>query len=314
MKPRILLTGKNGQVGRELERILAGTTQLRALGRQELDLARPECIRREIREFQPQIIINAGAYTAVDKAESEEPLARAINTDAPAVMAEEAKKIGAALVHYSTDYVFDGTKNRPYIESDTTNPLSAYGRTKLAGENAIREAGGRYLIFRTEWVYATRGKNFLLTILRLATEREELRIVSDQLGAPTWSRDIASSTVNVISAEWEHSAGADFLASRSGIYHMTAAGETSWFGFASAIVEQVHRCAELPAWVTTAIGDRQLIAKQILPIATKDYPTPARRPAYSVLSNALLKQTFGVELPDWRVQLKTALQSQGNEQ
>jgi len=314
MKPRILLTGKNGQLGREVERILAGRSELRALGRRELDLAKPDSIRREIRAFQPQIIINAGAYTAVDKAESEEPLARAINADAPAVMAEEAKRIGAALVHYSTDYVFDGTKNQPYLESDPTNPLSAYGRTKLAGEQAIRDAGGHYLIFRTEWVYATRGNNFPLTILRLATEREELRIVADQLGAPTWCRDIARSTAQVILDEWEPAAGTDFLASRSGIYHMTAAGQTSWFEFASAIFEHLRRCAEHPAWVTAAIGARPLIVKRLLPIATKDYPTPARRPAYSVLSNELLKQTFGIELPDWRVQFKTALASQENEQ
>jgi dTDP-4-dehydrorhamnose reductase len=313
MKPRILLTGKNGQLGREVETILAGRSELRALGRRELDLAKPDSIRREIRAFQPQIIINAGAYTAVDKAESEEPLARAINADAPAVMAEEAQTIGAALVHYSTDYVFNGTKNQPYLESDPTNPLSAYGRTKLAGETAIREIGGRHLIFRTEWVYATRGKNFLVTILRLATEREQLRIVADQIGAPTWCREIARSTAKVVMAEWQRSAGRDFLASCSGIYHMTAAGQTSWFEFAGTIVEQVRRYAARPAWVTAAIGNQPLIVKRLLPIATKDYPTPARRPAYSVLSNELLKQTFGIELPDWRVQFKTALASQENE-
>ncbi len=307
MKPRILLTGKHGQVGRELEGILAGTSELRALGREELDLTRPDCVRHAVREFQPQIILNAAAYTTVDKAESEEPLARAINAEAPAVMADEAKKIGAALVHYSTDYVFDGAKNQPYTERDATNPLSAYGRTKLAGENAIRNAGGRHLIFRTEWVYATRGKNFLLTILRLAAEREELRIVSDQIGAPTWSREIARATATIVIDEWKRSSGADFWGSRSGTYHMTAGGQASWFEFASAIVEHIRHSANRPPWVAATIGDRPLVVKRIVPIATTDYPTPARRPAYSVLSNALLTQTFGVQLPDWRIQLETAL-------
>lgn len=307
MKPRILLTGKNGQVGHELERLLAPATELKALGHAELDQTKPECIRRAIGEFRPHIIVNAAAYTAVDKAESDENLARAINAEAPAVMAEEAKKIGAALLHYSTDYVFDGSQNHPYVETDATYPLGAYGRTKLAGERAIQNAGGRYLIFRTEWVYATSGNNFLLTILRLATEREELRIVSDQIGAPTWSREIASCTAKILAAEWRRSHGATFLDGRSGSYHMTAAGQTSWFEFANAIIEGVRRSPRRAAWLTEEIGDRPLLVKRISPIATRDYPTAARRPAYSVLSNALLKDTFGIELPDWRVQLKEAL-------
>ncbi|MGH9716959.1 MAG: dTDP-4-dehydrorhamnose reductase [Candidatus Acidiferrales bacterium] len=307
MKQRILLIGKNGQVGRELERILAGPSELEAFGREELDLAKPECVRKAIREFRPNVIMNAAAYTAVDKAESEEPLARAINADAPAVLAEGAKEIGAALVHYSTDYVFDGRKGSPYVESDATKALSVYGRTKLAGENAIRAVGGRYLIFRTEWVYATQGKNFLLSILRLATEREELRIVSDQAGAPTWSREIAAATAKVAIDEWQRAGSADLRPWRSGTYHMTAAGQTSWFDFARAIIEHVRGCSERPAWLTAAIGNKSLKVRRIVPIATKDYPTPARRPAYSVLSNSLLKQTFGVALPDWRIQLETAL-------
>jgi len=313
MKPRILLIGKNGQVGRELNRIFADTSELRALGREELDLTEPACVRKAIREFRPNVIVNAAAYTAVDRAESEEVLARSINADAPAAMAEEATRIGAALVHYSTDYVFDGSKNTPYAENDPTNPLSVYGRTKLAGEDAICQIGGRYLIFRTEWVYATQGKNFLLTILRLATEREELRIVSDQTGAPTWSREIAAATVKIIGKEWQRAENEEFLAARSGTYHLTAAGQTSWFGFACAIVEYVRRCSDRPAWLAAAIGGKPVILRRISPIATKDYPTPARRPAYSVLSSALLAQTFGVKLPDWRIQLETAMAPQEGE-
>lgn len=313
MKPRILLIGKNGQVGRELDYILADTSELRALSREELDLTKPECVRQAIRQFRPNVIVNAAAYTAVDRAESEQPLAQAINADAPGVMAEEAKQAGAALVHYSTDYVFDGAKGTAYLESDATNPLSAYGRTKLAGENAIRAIGGRYLIFRTEWVYATRGKNFLLTILRLATEREELRIVSDQAGAPTWSREIATATATIISKEWHRAGSEEFLAARGGTYHMTAAGQTNWFEFARAIAEYARGCSQRPAWLTAAIGDKPLTVRSILPISTKDYPTPAHRPAYSVLSNELLEQSFGVKLPDWRIQLKTALAPQGSD-
>jgi dTDP-4-dehydrorhamnose reductase len=313
MKPRILLTGKNGQIGGELERTLSVACELKAVGREELDLGKPECVRQTIREFRPQIILNAAAYTAVDKAESEEVLARAINADAPAVMAEEAKAIDAVLVHYSTDYVFDGSQSRPYVESDARKPISAYGRTKLAGEKAIQDAGGRHLIFRTEWVYGTRGKNFLLTILRLASEREELRIVADQTGSPTWSRAIAAATAKILENEWQRAGGRDLFGARSGIYHMTAGGQTSWFEFASAIVEKARHCPRRAAWLRAAIGERALMAKRIAPISTQDYPTPARRPAYSVLSNARLKETFGVELPEWRIQLETALAAEEDE-
>jgi dTDP-4-dehydrorhamnose reductase len=307
MKPRILLSGKNGQVGRELERNLSSTAELRAPGHQEMDLTKPECVRQAIREFRPQIILNAAAHTAVDRAESEEPLARAINAGASALMAEEAKKIGAVLVHYSTDYVFDGSKSDPYVEDDPPNPISAYGRTKLASEQGIQAAGGRFVIFRTAWVYARSGKNFLLTILRLASEREELRIVSDQIGSPTWSREIAKATAKIIIDEWRRASGKELFGNRSGIYHMTAAGQTSWYDFASAIVENVRQSGHPAAWLRAATGDRPLAVKRISPIATKDYPTPARRPAYSVLSNARIQQTFGVNLPDWRIELATAL-------
>jgi dTDP-4-dehydrorhamnose reductase len=298
----ILLTGKNGQVGSELVRMLPEIGDLVAMDRQQLDLGHPDQIRRVIREVRPRLIVNAAAYTPVDLAEKEESIARAINTDAPGVMAEEAKKIGAALVHYSTDYVFDGAKTTPYDESDPTNPVNAYGRTKLGGENAIRDAGARHLILRTQWVYGNRGKNFLLTILRLAAEREELRVVSDQFGAPTWSREIARATTNILGKLLRPDAGARSFEQASGTYNMTAAGVTTWFGFAQAILEEVSPHL---ARVETPTNGHPIIARQIVPITTAEYPTPARRPAYSVLSNSRLAQTFGVQLPNWRAQLRS---------
>ncbi|HKN61229.1 MAG TPA: dTDP-4-dehydrorhamnose reductase [Candidatus Acidoferrales bacterium] len=319
MTPRILLTGKNGQVGSELAQLLPRLGEVTALGRQELDLSNIHDIRQAIQEVRPSLIVNAAAYTAVDRAEKEEALARAINSDAPAVIAEEAKKIGAALVHYSTDYVFDGTKRTPYSEDDPTNPISAYGRTKLAGEEAIRAAGIPHLIFRTAWVYATSGKNFLLTILRLAAEREELRIVSDQFGAPTSSREIAQATTRVFAprisdvgaglrpARPQNVDPAGFLADLAGTYNMTASGETTWHEFATTILED---CSQLPRdlpWFAAATGNRPLIAKRVIPITTADYPTPARRPVYSVLSNTRFAATFGFTLLAWRTQLTSAL-------
>jgi len=307
MKPKILLTGKNGQVGSELERVLAASSELLAMGRQELDLSRPERIRTAIRDVRPQLIVNTAAYTAVDQAEGDEATAHAVNAEAPVVMAEEAKKIGAALIHYSTDYVFDGRKGSPYTEDDPPNPISVYGKTKLAGEQGIEKVGGLYLIFRTAWVYGTRGKNFLLTILRLAAEREELRIVSDQIGAPTWSRAIALATSKIITQEWTRCQGALPFSRCSGIYHMTAAGQSNWWEFAKAIVDDVQHAPHGAAWLRAATSGRPLIVKRISPIATAEYPTPARRPAYSVLSNLRLNQTFDVELPEWRAQLHAAV-------
>jgi dTDP-4-dehydrorhamnose reductase len=304
MKQKILLTGKNGQVGRELEHLLPRLGDVVALDRQQLDLARPAEIRRVVREVRPGLIVNAAAYTAVDQAEKEEVAARAINAEAPGVLAEEAKKIGAALVHYSTDYVFDGSKRTPYEEDDPPNPINAYGRTKLAGEQAIRESGVAHLIFRTEWVYAQQGRNFLLTILRLATQREELRIVSDQIGAPTSNRDIAEATTKILAQIFKPQSKQTSWPEVGGTYHMTAAGETNWYEFAKAILEEASQVNPLPAWLAAATGARPLIAQRIIPIRTEDYPTPARRPAYSVLSNARLEQTFGVQLPDWRSQLR----------
>jgi dTDP-4-dehydrorhamnose reductase len=225
-------------------------------------------------------------------------------------MAEEAKGIGAVLVHYSTDYVFDGLKTDPYKEDDPTNPINVYGKTKLAGEQGIQNVGGLYLIFRTAWVYGTRGKNFLLTVLRLATQREELRIVADQIGAPTWSREIAQATTKIITQEWERCQGASPFQERSGIYHMTAAGQSNWYEFANAIVEEVRNSPHVAGWLAAATGECPLIVKGISPIATADYLTPARRPAYSVLSNSRLTRTFAVQLSDWRPALRAAFQSE----
>jgi dTDP-4-dehydrorhamnose reductase len=309
MTPRILLIGKNGQVGSELAQLLPRLGEVTALGRQELDLSHVHDIRQAIQGVRPSLIVNAAAYTAVDRAEKEEALARAINADAPTVIAEEAKKIGAAVVHYSTDYVFDGTKRTPYTEDDPTNPISVYGRTKLAGEEAIRAAGIPHLIFRTAWVYATSGKNFLLTILRLAAERDELRIVSDQFGAPTSSREIAQATTRVLTARISDVDPVASLVDLAGTYNMTASGETTWHEFATTILED---CSQLPRdlpWFAAATGNRPLIVKRVIPITTADYPTPAHRPAYSVLSNARFAASFGFALPPWRSQLTSAIKA-----
>jgi dTDP-4-dehydrorhamnose reductase len=298
--PKILLTGKTGQVGRELAPLLGGMGALTAVDRQQLDLAKPEEIRRFIRSLRPEIIVNAAAYTAVDRAESEPAAAQAINATAPEILAEEAKRLGSLLVHYSTDYVFDGAKGTPYEESDTTNPLSVYGRTKLEGERAIRQLAPRYLIFRTAWVYAAEGRNFLLTILRLATEKEELRIVRDQIGAPTWSREIAAATAKVLSQLCAH---ANNWSEISGAYHMTAGGETNWYEFANLILQHVRRQSQVADWIYAATRNRPITVRRIIPIKTDEYPTPARRPAYSVLSNRRLNEKLGVFLPDWKAQL-----------
>jgi dTDP-4-dehydrorhamnose reductase len=307
----ILLTGKNGQVGRELHPLLAGIGQVQAFDRQQLDLAEPGDIRKAIREVQPRIIVNAAAYTAVDRAQSEETAARAINAEAPGVMAEEARRLGALLVHYSTDYVFDGSKRSPYVEDDSPNPLNVYGSTKLAGEQAIQQSGALHLIFRTEWVYAREGRNFLLTMLRLAAEKEELRVVSDQIGAPTWSREIAAATTSILAQLRARKGGLESISDISGIYHLTAGGETSWCDFARAILEEASRCASSEPWVQASTGGRPLITRRVIPISTEEYPTAARRPAYSVLSNARLKAAFGVQLPSWRAQLKAVFTPDG---
>ena len=310
-KPKILLTGKTGQVGRELARLLDRVGEVTALDRQQLDLTKPEEIRQVVRGMRPDLIVNAAAYTAVDRAESEEAAAEAINAVAPGVLAEEAKRVGALLVHYSTDYVFDGTKRRPYEENDPTNPLSVYGRTKLAGERAIQQADPPYLIFRTAWIYAREGRNFLLTILRLATEKEELRIVRDQTGAPTSSEEIAVATVKVLEEIRKPAANVRRWPEIRGIYHMTAGGETNWYEFAKLILELAASQSRPQAWLAAATLGRPLMTRRIVPIATEEYPTPARRPLYSVLSSKRLNHEFGVTLPDWETQLRAVLSGAG---
>ena len=283
---KILLLGKIGQVGWELQRTLAPLGNVVALDQDELDLVRVSDIRSKLQDLKPDIIVNAAAYTAVDKAESEPDLAMAINGDAPGVLAEEAKKIGALLVHYSTDYVFDGTKDTPYTEEDMPNPLNVYGKTKLAGERAIQVIDGNYLIFRTSWVYGARGKNFYLTMLRLAREQEEIRVVDDQIGAPTWCRMIAESTALILSQGINRSEGFhSYFEKRKGIFHMTAGGQTSWYGFAKHIIDNI-----------SPEGKK---VKRVIPIETKDYLYQAERPLYSVLSNHNINGSFRIVQTDW---------------
>lgn len=309
MRPAILLTGKNGQIGRELGRLLPQVGEVTALERQQLDLSRPDEIRRAFQTFRPALIVNAAAYTAVDKAETDEETARSVNADAVAIMAEEAKKIGASIVHYSTDYVFDGLKTTPYDENDAPNPVNIYGKTKLEGELAIQQSGVPHLIFRTSWIYSTSGRNFLLTILRLAAEKEELRVVRDQIGAPTWSWEIASATAKILSRLYGQSR--ETISDFSGLYHMTAAGQTSWREFAVAILEEASRAPKINPWITRALGNTPLIARRVIGITSQEYPTPAQRPRYSVLSNHRLMEAFGINMHDWRAGLHSAFESVG---
>ncbi|QNB10650.1 dTDP-4-dehydrorhamnose reductase [Paraburkholderia bannensis] len=290
-QPTILLTGVNGQVGFELARNLQGLGNVVALGRDKLDLTDLDQLRRVVQDVKPQLIVNPAAHTAVDKAESEAGLAMRLNAEAPAVLAEQAKKLGAALVHYSTDYVFDGSKVGEYEETDLTNPQNIYGESKLAGEQAIAASGCSHLIFRTSWVYGTRGKNFLLTMLRLGAERDQLSVVSDQFGAPTWANTIAALTSNVLAQE---SAAADrnaWWAEHSGVYHLTAGGATSWHGFAEAIFELADLATK----------------PQVNPIPASSYPTPAKRPVNSRMSNDKLARTFRVRAPHWREALQLCM-------
>jgi len=307
MRPAILLTGKNGQLGRELERLLPQVGEVTALGRERLDLCKPDEIRRAFQTFRPALLVNAAAYTAVDKAETDEETARSVNAHAVAVIAEEAKKSGASIVHYSTDYVFDGLKTIPYDENDAPNPVNVYGKTKLEGELAIQQSGVPHLIFRTSWIYSRYGRNFLLTILRLAAEKEELRVVRDQIGAPTWSWDIASATVRILSRL--NGQGRESISDFTGLYHMTAAGETSWHEFAVAILEEASLAPKDTPWMTQATENKPLIARRVMGITTQEYPTPARRPPYSVLSNRRLMETFGIEMRDWRTGLHAAFEN-----
>jgi dTDP-4-dehydrorhamnose reductase len=291
---KILLTGATGQVGWELARTLMPVGEVIAVDRTQADLADLSSLRAIIQRQRPDVIVNPAAYTAVDKAETEQGQAFLINAEAPGVIAEEADKIGALLVHYSTDYVFDGTKSSPYVEDDTANPVNVYGASKLAGEQAIQAVAGDYLILRTSWVYASRGNNFLRTILRLAAEREELRIVADQIGAPTWARLIAETTAHIVRQSLLEKREAKF---KSGIYHLTTSGDTSWHGFAQKIVDIVREQ-----------GNVTLKNKAIYPIPTTDYPLPAQRPANSRLSTQRLEQQFGLSLPSWDNALRLCMQ------
>jgi dTDP-4-dehydrorhamnose reductase len=307
MKSRILLIGGSGQIGYELATMLPRLGEVVAPGRAALNLSSAADVARVVRETRPQFIVNAAAYTAVDLAEKEPDQARAINVEAPRLLASEAAKLGALLVHYSTDYVFDGTKTSPYLEDDPTNPLSVYGHTKLDGEQAIRDSGCSHLILRTAWVYATRGKNFLLTILRLAAQREELRIVNDQYGAPTWAREIARTTTAMLEKHAHSASAASASGAPRATVHVTAPGTITWHAFATAILEEAAKLPPANPWLTEALSGGQIVTKRVTPITTSEYPLPARRPPYSVLSNARLASAYGQSLPNWQDQLKAAL-------
>ncbi|MCP5243188.1 dTDP-4-dehydrorhamnose reductase [Nitrosomonas sp.] len=297
---KILLFGKNGQVGWELQRSLAPLTasdRLFIVGSDSPtlcgSLANPEGIRQTIQTVKPDIIINAAAYTAVDKAEQEPKLAQTINAEAPAVMADEARRLNAWLIHYSTDYVFDGSGDQPRTETDSTGPLNVYGRTKLSGENNIIESGCAHVILRTSWVYATYGSNFVKTILRLACERDLLKIVDDQLGAPTGAELIADVTAHIIRALRQQKNETAV----SGLYHLTAQGCVSWYGFARFILEQAAETG-MPL---------NILPENVHPIFTTDYPTPAKRPLNSRLNITKIQKTFDVCLPEWQIGVSRVL-------
>ncbi len=293
---KILLTGVNGQVGHALKTKLADY-ELIALSREQLDLTKAHDIKRIVRDIKPDLIINPAAYTAVDKAESEPELAYAINATAAQILAEEASRLNAALIHFSTDYVYDGTKPSAYAETDAVNPMSVYGKSKLAGEDAIRAIGLPHLILRTSWVYGAYGKNFLKTILRLAAERDSLRIVADQFGAPTSSESIAEAVVQLV-AVWQPQ-----QENQTGTYHFTNTGKTSWHGFSCEIMNEYNRLNVKKKWPALKVAVENIVA-----ITTAEYPTPAARPINSRLDNARLKNTFNVALPSWQLGLQQVMQ------
>ena len=286
---KILLIGKKGQVGWELRRTLAPLAEVVAVDYPEINFTDTPALRALVTATNPSVVVNAAAYTAVDKAETEPELCRQVNAIAPGVLAEAAKKAGALMVHYSTDYIFDGAKTSPYVETDAPNPLGAYGRTKLEGDRAVKASGVDHLIFRLCWVYGARGQNFMLTMQRLARERETLRVVGDQLGCPTWSRMIAETTALALK---QVLAGAD-RSGFNGEYHLAAFGQTSWHGFASRIVE--------------LMPEAERKCRAVEQITTPEYPTPAKRPANSVLDCGKLQKTFGLRLPDWEASLRQVL-------
>jgi dTDP-4-dehydrorhamnose reductase len=281
-RPSILLTGAGGQLGAELVRVLRGQGDVVATDRAALDLCDPDAIVAAVRGVRPALIVNAAAYTAVDLAEQETAPAHAVNARAPGILAEEAKRQGAVLIHYSTDYVFDGARGTPYPEDAPANPQNVYGASKLEGERAIAAIGGHALVLRTSWVYGHSGSNFLVTIRRLAAERDELRIVADQVGVPNWTGTLAAATARIVAS------GLGTLAGRPGLYHLSSTGAASWYDFACAIVGDVPR-------------------PRVVPITTAEYPRPARRPAYGVLATAKFEEVFGFALPDWREALKACV-------
>jgi dTDP-4-dehydrorhamnose reductase len=290
---KILLTGKNGQVGWELNRSLTRLGNISAMDRNDMDLSKPETLGPVIQDIRPDIIINAAAYTAVDKAESEPELAMTVNGIAPGVIAEEAKKIGAMVIHYSTDYIFDGKAKSPYKEEEATYPLSIYGKSKLAGEQAVTQVGIPHIIFRTSWIYSLRGSNFLITMQKLAQTRKQIKVVYDQTGAPTSARAIAEGTAHILEHGLKASATKSSTLFRPGVFHMSCGGETNWFGFAKAILKL----------------SGLLEGIDVIPISTSEFPTPATRPKYSLLSNKKLKQVFHHEMPHWQDALQECFSS-----
>lgn len=291
---RLLVTGANGQVGWELARALMPLGDVVALDRSRCDLARPETLAAIVADLAPDVVVNAAAYTAVDRAESEEALATTVNGTAPGELARAAKAAGAVLVHYSTDYVFDGTNASPYDEDDAVAPVNAYGRSKLAGETAIRASGCDHLILRTTWVFASRGGNFVRTMLRLGAERDTLRVVADQVGAPTWARNIADATALIVAQAQAERQRAEFTSS---VFNLASRGATSWHGFAEAIFAAAR--ARLP--------DGSVKVRTVEPIPSTDYPTPAARPANSCLAPGRLQARFGIVMPRWEDALDRCL-------
>lgn len=288
---KILLTGKNGQLGYALAQALPLIATVKATDRNELNLENTAALAATVREFQPDIIINAAAYTQVDQAESDIETARMINATAPEILATEAKKIGASIIHYSTDYIFDGTTDHPYTEKDSPRPLNVYGQTKLEGENAIQAAQIPHWIFRTSWVYSAYGRNFLLTCLKLAKTRETLNIVNDQMGAPTHVTLLALTTLILLARQKEQR---QYIQDHTGIYHLTCAGQASWYDFAKAIIKHYH-------------GAEPLRCHTINPIETSQYPLPAQRPANSLLNCAHFQKTFGITPPHWETMLQQCM-------
>lgn len=293
---RILVTGSDGQIGHELIHALAPLGEIVAPSRSDLDLVNAEVLVSQVRGLRPDVIVNAAAYTRVDEAEMHPDVARAVNTRAPSLLAEEASRSGALLVHFSTDYVFDGRKADPYAEEDAPGPLNVYGETKLAGEEAIRESGARHLILRISWVYGLHRSNFLTTMLRLFREREQVAVVDDQIGGPTWSRSVAEATGDMVArlVEGGPGGGVDL----GGTYHLSASGSASWFTFASAILDRVR--------VFTGEDD-PIVTRRVVAITSDDYPTPARRPRNSLLSNRKIRLAFGISLRSWSDQLDACL-------